>query len=269
MRKRISAVCFATALMMVIGGSNAFAQPSSKVSFKGNGISAVDLEARTASSEGWKNVWTSPIIVKTPSDKDLVMSFSAECGLVTNTKVMSRNLAKAVANADAMIEVRVLVDGEPVQVGPDYLYNDSVEGYEYSTTMERDGYSVIYARRAQSLIAEFGGSFATCDQTDTDGDGIGDADGAYIITPDCVEQETLQLVLSTMNANSFDFVAPDLAPIEHEIMVQARLTYDTDTSAAIEDSPTAEAAATAFLGYTSFTMDTVRMVKDAEPIELQ
>jgi hypothetical protein len=256
--KKLLVSCSVFVLVMTIGFTSAFAGPSSKIS-AGSGTSgeiiAVPLSSNIADQEGWVTV-IQPITVKPPNDKDLVMNFSAECGLTTDTTVMSRKLAKASAKAEAMVEIQVLVDGNPVIVGPPMTDAGG---------MVRTGKSVIFARRSQELIASFGGGFPQC---------YDELTGNYIIKDSCLEKEELQLILDTMSANSFIFIATDLEPVEHEIEVQAKLTYNTDTMYAIDPAPakddaSATAAAMAYLGYSSFTIETVRFAKAADVFDLE
>jgi hypothetical protein len=256
--KRVFVLCSVFVLAMTFGFTSAFAGPSSKVSagsgYAGN-IIAVPLSSNKADVAEWVTV-IKPITIKPPNDKDLVMTFSAECGLTTDTTVMSRKLAKASAKAEAMIEIQVLVDGDPVIVGPPMTYANG---------MSRTGESVIFARRSQELIAEFGGGFPDCYDADS---------GTYVITDSCLEKESLQLILDTMSANSFTFIATDLDPVEHDIEVQARLTYLTDTMYDVnpdqaEGDASASAEALAYLGYSSFTIETVRFAKGAEIFEME
>ena len=244
--KRIIVLCSVFVLAMTFGITSAFAGPSSKISAQAGGVQALNLSSNVEAESKWENVFD-PIVIKPPNDKELVMTFSAECGLSTDTTVMSRKLARAVAKAEAMVEIRVLVDNVPVVVGqPMY---DAVAG------LQRDGQSIIFARRSQELIANFGGDFSTCDKID----------GVYQITDECIEPEELQLILKTMNANSFTFIAMDLEAVEHTIQVQARLTYNTETMYDVDAS--SAAAATAYLGYSSFTIETVRMAQGTNYLE--
>lgn len=76
----------------------------------------------------------------------------------------------------------------------------------------------------------------------------------------------LALILNTMNANSFNFIIPDLPNSEYTIAVQAKLWYEQTDGEQYEGDgvlPT-----NAFLGNGSVTMETVRMVKD-EDVELE
>jgi hypothetical protein len=83
--------------------------------------------------------------------------------------------------------------------------------------------------------------------------------------PDCYAQESLQLILNTMQANSFNFIAPDVGVGVHTVSVWARLSYDTE----VDLPQNGEAVATAYLGNGSVTIETVRMIKDEDVIDLE
>ncbi len=63
----------------------------------------------------------------------------------------------------------------------------------------------------------------------------------------------------------------DLDPVEHEIEVKARLTYNTETQYDVTENEDsfASSGAMAYLGYASFTIDTVRFAKSAGPFDLE
>ena len=73
-----------------------------------------------------------------------------------------------------------------------------------------------------------------------------------------VTDEYVELILKTMDANSFNFVMPDLSAGVHTVAVKARI--DTDVSG------TAEAKGS--IGKGSVTVESVRMIRN-EDIELQ
>lgn len=238
--KRASIVSLVFVLALVLGFTNAYAQPSAKATAQCTGISLTNRVMANAEADGWSPVFTT--IVKTSEKKDLFVDVSLECGLTTNTKVVSRQLEKALATAEASVMVKVLVDGIAADPG-----------------------EVTFAKRIQTLIAEF----------------AGDISGAIVVDPEThvvsidetlVEPETLQLILETMSANSFNFIAPDVSVGEHTVDVWAKVSYDGTVDAACDPADPyatcADAAATAYLGKGSVTVESVRMVKD-EVVELQ
>ena len=92
----------------------------------------------------------------------------------------------------------------------------------------------------------------------------------------CFDAEYLQLILSTMNANSFNFIDVDVPQGTHSIEVQVRLTYVLGDGTDIFDRPDladdinslSYEGAFAWIGKGSVTVESVRMIKDdgaAEP----
>ena len=206
---------------------NVYAGPSAKSTAQCGPISMAEEGA------GYTSIFTQTI--KIPEKKDLFIDVSLECGLTTDTKVMSRQRRKAVAEAEATVMVRVIMDGDvdnPVAPG-----------------------EITFARRHQTLIAEFAGDFSDC---------ITD-EGTIVLTETCVAEETLQLILDTMNANSFNFIASDVPVGIHEIDVQAKLEYKT-VEGTIEGVG-GEAAANAYLGKGSVTVECVRMMSGEDVTE--
>jgi hypothetical protein len=93
---------------------------------------------------------------------------------------------------------------------------------------------VVFCSREQELTAEFAGYF----------------------NGETTVNETLELVLDTMTANSFNFIIDDLDSGEHEVEVQAMI----DVSEAVADKT--EAYAT--IGNGSVTIEEVRMIQDED-----
>lgn len=246
--KKVLFPCLVFAITMTFGLTSAFAGPSSKATAQIGDLSVIEVSSDSGVSNdgetGWETLFTQTI--KTPQDKDLFVDVSLECGLTTDTTVMSKQLARAIALAEAIVEVRVLVDNDPVAVNG-------------NTPADTD---ITFARREQQLIAEFAGDFSDCMTTDLE-------TGAVTVDWACAEMETLQLILDTMQANSFNFVVPDLIAGEHTVQVQAKLTYKAEGNLEQETIDTelvtmaeGQAAARAYLGNGSVTIETVRMVKD-------
>jgi len=303
--KKLSIVCLAVVMAVVFGFTTANADPSAKATAQIGDLSVVDVSGSSDSIDdtpicanedgdvipcedniigyedgspicgaedweegdptilcedtiigytnhiGWKTLFEQDI--KTPTGKDLFITVSLECGLTTDTTVMSRALAKAVAEAEAVVEVRVLVDGDPVPV------NGNVDG-EGNPDPDTD---ITFARRNQKLIAQFAGDFSGCMTTEED--------GSVTVDWDCVEPETLQLILDTMQANSFNFVVPDLLAGTHPVEIQAKLSYLATGNEVIDEelgilAAEGKAAARAYLGNGSATVEVVRMIKDEDVV---
>ncbi len=212
-------------ILMVVSFSfvNAFAEPSSKVTAVVGDIKQVDAEA------GWVKIMENTI--KTANAKDLFVDVSLECGLTTDTFVASKVLDRAKAVAEAVITLKVEMDGVPILPG-----------------------DVIFARREQTLIAHFAGDLLGCVDPNT----------GYVVITDtnCIAPEDLQLILDTMCANSFNFIASDVSVGTHTISVYAQVQVKTTIEAGVE--ATAEAWAHAWIGKGSMTVEEVRMIKDED-----
>lgn len=242
--KKLSIVFLAVVMAVVFGFGSAFAeQPASKATAKCGEVRGIVV------GDDYQTIFTQDI--KTPTGKDLFIDVSLECGITTNTAVMSKKLERALAESEAAVMVKVLVDGVAALPG-----------------------EITFASREQTLVAEFAGDFSECIYlVDTDGDGIPDA---VEVDDECTQAEFLQLILSTLNANSFNFIATDLVAGVHEIEVQAKLIYtDREGAAVVVDRPVLDgttyswthSASNAWLGNGSVTVELVRMIK-GEDVEL-
>lgn len=175
--------------------------------------------------DGWTTILDGNL--HTSQWKDLTIDVSLETGLFTSTTVRSKNGKEDISYAEAMVQVRVLVDGQEAFPGV-----------------------VTYDRRYQELMAKFGGIIESC--TDADGD------GTIVFEDECeITEEELRLVLDTMAAHAFTFLVDDLSSGNHHVQVQARLTTDTGAMAG-------EADANALVGKGSLTVEEIRLVKDLD-----
>lgn len=232
--------------------------PSAKATAKLGYIAVLERE-----SWGWHTILANGL--KTASFKDLFVDVSLECGLYTRTQVASfrenddddfedlpPNTSQAVA--DAAVKVRVLVDGVPV-----YPAHPGGAG------------GVTFCRRSQTLKAQFQGLLTnaagqTCLRTVEVIPGSPGVPPVFTTTidPTCLRPEVLELILDTMNANSYRFVVPDLPSGFHWVEVQARIDARTETNdpgcdPMVTTCPEAEANAT--IGHGSVTIEEVRMIK--------
>lgn len=220
-----SIMALTLALPVAIGPANAQQQPSSKVTAK---TANLVLLPNTRGTNGWETVLSNTI--KTANQKDLFISASFEVGLFTRTLVSSKGMQKDTSKAEANVQVQVLLDGEPVEPGP-----------------------VVYGRRTQELSATLEGAIAACLSIVTNPDGS----QSIVLDPACVTPETIELILDSMDAASFNFVAVDVAQGVHTITVQARI--DTTGSA---ETGSFEALGT--VGKGSVMVESVRLIKDAD-----
>lgn len=241
------------ALTLTLGYGAALAEPSAKATAQIGDLGILEISGSGGSGNlvsgdtGWTPIFEQDI--KTPNGKDLFINVSLECGLTTDTQVMSKKLARAVAEAEAVVEVRVLIDDVPVAVNGNNPNPDT---------------DITFARRNQKLIAEFAGDFSDCMTTDL-------VTGVVSVDWTCVDPETLQLILDTMSANAFNFIAPNLSADLHTVTIEAKLSYKADGNlvqeeidSALYDMAEGLAVARAYLGNGSVTVETVRMIKDED-----
>lgn len=177
--------------------------------------------------------------IKTAQQKDLFIDSALQCGIVTDTTVKSLNGSLDSAEARATVRVRVkITDG-----------NGNVSYAQPSTSIDANQEStgvnggVVYCDRIQTLAAKFNGLNCTADLTT----------GAVT----CADPEQLQLILKTMNASSFNFVAADMVSGMNTIEVQARSTAATGATG----TNGSLANANAFIGMGAVAIEEVRMVK--------
>jgi hypothetical protein len=208
------------AIITVFGVASAQSQPSSKVTAR---VSTITILEPTEGDTDWTTILSNNL--RTPNQKDLFVDVSLECGLYTDTLVKSAG-SKDTAKAEAGVYVQVLVDDIPMYPG-----------------------EVVFCRRTQTLTALFGGIMESC--TDLNGDGT-------ITYDECTwTPEELELVLDTMNANSFNFVLDDLTAGVHTVAVQARIST-------VEEAGAGAADAKATIGKGSVTVESVRMIRNED-----
>lgn len=175
--------------------------------------------------------WT-PVLgtaIKTPEKKDLLIGVSFETGLYTQTKVKGKRGDSDSATASAMIKVRVLIDG--ISAWPP---------------------QVVYDRRTQMLNAVLGGVIESCQDLN--------ADGVINVALECfVTDEEIELILDTMAAHHFNFVAPNMSTGVHQLVVEVMIT----------SSSVSDAAAMATVGRGSLSVEEVRATNTEYGIDLQ
>lgn len=231
--KKLSVLAIAIFFVITISSTLALAQPASKATAQLGDLQVVPADGQ------WHKIFSQQI--KSPSYKDLFINLSLETGLTTNTKVMSKQLARAISSAEAMVKVRVLVDGVPVIVGNPFGDPPDTE--------------ITLSRRKQTLVAEFAGDISQC---------LFIVDGVLILDEECIEPEMLALILDTMTANSFNFIAPDLSSGEHTVEVEAMLYWSQNGDQLTEDGKFL--STNAYLGHGSVTVQLVRMIKNEDVV---
>lgn len=229
MKRTIFSTAFA--LLIAFCSQNALAEgtPSAKSAVAMSGIALIDS---TTGTDGWAPVLGAQL--KVAEQKDLAVDVSLECGLYTSTTVRSKGGEKDTSTAQGSVKVRVAVidqDGNLFQ----YAGPGGAEG-------------IVFARRSQELTAKFQGMVEGCMSVDDT--------GAVILDQECLEPEELGLVLDTMNANAFNFLAPNLSSGLYRVVVEAKI--DSGASA---QAGSAEALAT--VGRGSMLVEEIRLVGGA------
>lgn len=230
--------------------------PAAKATFAYDGIialrsSASQTNTGTASDvDGWATVLRSQL--KTANQKDLFINPSLQCGIVTDTTVKSLNGSLDEAEARGTIRVRVKI------TAPDGTISYAVPnntGLDANGAMNADG--LVYCDRIQTLKAKFSGLNCTAapyEFTDENQDGIDDVvDGSVT----CETPEELTLILKTLNATSFNYLAADVSSGVHTIDVEAK----TSANVGVISENGSMAGAEAFIGAGSVTVEEVRMIK--------
>ena len=210
------------AFPLIMATSHAAGVPSSKATFQ---TSELVLIPETTGTSDWETVLSG--IIKTAENKDMFISGSLEAGIFTDTLVKSRGNVKDTSTATVSIQVRALVDGDLVAPGV-----------------------VTYAARTQTLSATLEGAIAGCLTIVTNADGS----LSIVLDEDCVTPEEIDLILATLNAASFDFVAVDVPVGVHTIELQARIT----TSGSAQNG---SFSASGFVGKGTLIVSSVRLAK--------
>jgi hypothetical protein len=217
------------ALSLVLPMAMAYgqSQPSAKVTAKTANLVLLPETTRTGN---WQTLLANTI--KTANQKDMFIGASFEVGLYTRTLARSKNLVSDSSTAKGSVEVRVLLDGNVVEPG-----------------------NVVFGRRSQTLTATLEGAIGGCLSLVTNLDGS----VSIIVDPLCVTPEEIELILSTLDAATFNFVAVDVPQGIHTISVQARI----DTSGSAQQG---SFAATGTVGKGTLTVESVRLIKDPNVI---
>jgi hypothetical protein len=225
--KLIGGMLTLAVVLATVTGQAQTSQPSSKVTAKTANLILVKDSIGTA---GWQTLFSNTI--KTANQKDLFISASFEVGLYTDTLVSSKNMVKDTSSAEATVQIQVLLDGKAVEPG-----------------------SVVYGRRKQTLSATLEGAIGTCLTNVVNSDGT----TSIVVDETCVLPEVIELILDTMDAASFNFVAVDVPQGVHTISVQAGISTTTTTTT---PNTGGSASAHALVGKGSMTVESVRLIKD-------
>jgi hypothetical protein len=227
----------------IAGIAAAQGTPSSKATFAYSSLVSLPACNTTdaagcggTSDTGWQPILRQQI--KMANQKDLFFGASLQCGIVTDTTVKSMNGSLDTAEARGTIRVRI-------KITPPYgpaVYAQPSTGVDATNTSSGANGGVVFCDRIQTLKAKFSGLNCT-------------ADSAGVVT--CSTPEELQLILKTLNANAFNFVAPNLESGVHAIEVQARSSAATSATG-VNGSL---GSANAFIGAGSVAVESVRMIK--------
>jgi len=189
---------------------------------------------------GWHSILKQQI--KLANQKDLFMNASLQCGIVTDTTVKSMNSTSTssydTAEARGTVRVRVKITKPDGSV----MYAQPNSGAELAAG-PGTGEGIVFCDRIQQLKAKFSGLQCTADLT------------TGVVT--CTTPEELQLILKTLNAAAFNYVAPNLQSGVHTVEVQARNSAATGATG-VNGSL---ANANAFIGMGSVAVESVRMIK--------
>lgn len=186
---------------------------------------------------GWFSILTNQI--KTANPSDLIVDVSLECGIVTDTQVKSKGGKQETSAAEAGVMIKVLVDGEEMMPG-----------------------EVTFCRRYQELSATFQGLLENsegeiCLSANPD-------TGVITIDEECMDPEEIELVLKTMNANSFNFLAADLGSGVHDVVVFAKIASGTSVTTDSGTNSDSTVDAYALLGKGSVAIEEVKMIKEED-----
>ena len=172
--------------------------------------------------------------VRAPNDKDLFIDVSLECSVLTETRVLSSGGIPDMSTAEGAVDVRVVIDpGTPA------------ERLAHPQGEAMDG--VTFCQRRQQLEGVYAG-IENCETDPETGE------------EECeTSEEETRLLLETLNANSFNFIAEDLASGDHVVRVEAR--------ARVVETPSengGDARAVAAIGNGSVTIEVVRMIRGTD-----
>lgn len=209
--------CIATAVAALGALSAAHAAPSSKFAAE---IADIEL-IKPTEAMSWRTVLKTTI--KTPNHKDLLIGGSLETALYTATMVSSKTGTTDTSKATAVLEVRILVDGQAAKAWPK---------------------EVVYDQRVQQLSATLGGVIQSC--RDANLDGVLDIADECIVTP-----EQIELIQNTMGARHFNFIAPNVSTGTHTVELQVKVSSSTSVQ-------TGTASAHAAVGRGVLTVEEVR-----------
>lgn len=238
--KKLACIILAVVFAAFVAAS-AFAQgfPSSKAAWRFKEVIILGPISQTgpgSTESAWTTVLTTHI--KAPNGKELAFGVSLQCGILTDTTVKSTGGTQSNSEARGRIRVRVKVtdpQGDVSYAEP----NNSVDATEATV----DG--LTYCDRIQRLEAKFAGLNCTADEEG-------------VVT--CEDPEELRLILKTLDANHFNFLFANI-PVSgvYRVEVQAKALASVALSGQM-----GEGNAKAFVGAGAVSVETIRLIKDAD-----
>lgn len=191
-------------------------------------------------------------IIHIPSQKDIHVDISAECGLATETTVKSKGkhsndgqeADSATAQAAVMVRVRVFDEDGNEVLGV--------------VTPNR---AVTFCKRTQTLSAKLQGFIATSGCFDADGNFRDDLAECTLFT------EEIGLMLDTLQANAFNFIVENLDQGVYTVVAESEIrTCSSDPAAnctTTGDNGSSFGSA-AMLGMRSMVLDEIRLDNDGQ-----
>lgn len=267
--------------------------PSSRAGIASGDLAVVESATTLAAATAPDPLLTT--YIKVPQDKELVFDLSAECGLYTRTLASSKGGNKDTASAEASVRMNVTYTN--VDTGEQkYAYPGSEDdgvvfcsrAQELSATFQGifqtgEEYQAWIVVADNNEDGDLNSIVDTCDAGGWIGDVYYEADVCEPITVvgtclyqhadnnnilldvDCLQDEEVELVLDTMSANAFNFVAPNLEQGVYRVDVWADVdtcTGDQLGSCINGDDPDVEAKAT--IGRASLVVDEVRFIQNED-----
>ena len=213
---------------------------SSKAAWRFEELIGLSANTGGTTDTDWVDILTTHI--KTPNLKELAIGVSLQCGLVTDTTVRSKNGDLDSSASRGKIAVRVQI----TQPDRTIVYAEPDNGADLDTDIPLNSEGVTYCDRYQKLAARFSGLNCTADLTT----------GAVT----CADPEELQLILKTLSAHHFNFLHANAVPGVQKVVVQAR----AQAGMLLGGTELGDAAAEAFVGAGALSVETIRLVKDAD-----
>lgn len=226
--KKDNKLVVVTVLIAVLLAAVAVSQatvPSSKAAVGGTEV-VISYDPQDA---GIENETLAEVQLKTTKKKDLIVSVSAECALMTDTKVKARDILPIDRDL-ASIEVWIEITPED-----SLLLDGAYEGIMGPVT---------FAERVQIMEGTLSDMTYVCKEIE----------GEVICDWEDYPEE-VNLTLKTTSANTFNFYILNLEPGVHTITAKAKLTTENDSPI---ESPNIMAA----VGDRTIIVQEVRLVND-------